>query len=228
MANRGVQARHIPLPPAITSPWRDTAQRVLHLPLRLTNPVWFGLKRFSFVWWQHRLEILNLAAVNICVTLVMEALVRTALAKFSLAGEGFEFLVREGGSFRINHQSITNMWITGFTSIFGGPVYFLDKRLHRYIFFAIFGLVVSAASQVMTAVVVGFTLYSHWAQISLRLAFDISYNITVKFAMFELTRKPILRKKPRISFRVGGIRMAQDFLTTLFRVFLLNLFGLKG
>lgn len=205
-----------------------TARYAVRSPLVLSHPFLNAMRNYRRVWWQNRSDILHLLVVNVAVTIMMEAFVRTLLYQMSLSGSDYQFLIQESGSIRINHQSLTNVWITALTSIFGGPVYFLEKRKHRYLFFALFGLAVSSCSQIMAAASAGYSILANRAIVNLRLYFDICYNCTFKFFMFELARKPIMKRRPRISFRVGQIRLSQDFTTTLVRVGLLNILGLKG
>jgi hypothetical protein len=205
-----------------------TARLAVRTPVVLSHPFLFAFRNYTRMWWQNRGDILSLLVVNIGVTIVMEAVVRTLFTKLDLSGAGFEFLIHDGGSVRINHQSLTNMWITALTSIFGGPVYFLEKRKHRYLFFAVFGLLVSGVGQFMAAASSGYAMFASRSLVNVRLLFDIVYNCTFKFFMFEIARKPILRRRVRVSLRVGQIRLSQDFATTFVRVGLLNVLGLKG
>jgi hypothetical protein len=196
--------------------------------IELLQPFLKAIQKFSRVWWSNRHDILHLTAVNIVVTIFMEAAVRTLLSKVDASKSGFEFLIPDVHGYRVNQQSMTNVWITTFTSIFGGPVYFLERRSHRYIYFALFGMCVSAASQMVAAISVGYSILSNIAAAKLRFLFDLIYNCTFKFGMFEMMRGPILKQRVRLSMRLGRLRMTQDFSTTLVRVFLLNLLGLSG
>ena len=184
--------------------------------------------RFARVWRQNQTEILHLAATNILTTLLMEALVRTAFARIFHLHSSYEFFISSDDGFRLNRQSLTNMWITGLTSLFGGPVLFLPSRSQRYLFFVLFGLLVSLIGQGFVAITLGLAGTGVAGGILTRLAFDFCYTGTIKFGLFEIARKPLLSAPPRISLRIGGIRLTQDFATTVIRVSLLNAFRLKG
>jgi hypothetical protein len=191
--------------------------------------LWRGIAQFASIWGSNKVAILHLTVVNIMTTFVMEALIRTILAKLFQNGAGYEFLVHGGDGYHLNRQSLTNLWITGLTSIFGGPVFFIAGRRHRYLFFVVFGLCVSFLSQGFAFLSLGLPLAGALRGAFLsRLAFDFFYTASFKFALFELARTPLLASPPRVSLRVGAIRLTQDFTTTLIRVSLLNLIGLKG
>lgn len=186
-------------------------------------------QRFQRLWWKNRVEIMHLMAVNVVTTLVMEAVVRGLIVKHFNGDAAYDFFVQGTSGYHVNQQSVTNVWITALTSLFGGPVFFIESLGQRFVFFIFFGSAVSIIGQTLSTFIVGTHLMvASYAVFLKRLMFDFVYNGTIKFAFFEMARKRILVHKPRFSFRTGKVRFTQDFATTLIRVSLLNFFGLKG
>lgn len=173
-------------------------------------------------WAANRSSILMLTAANTTITAATEAGARS-LWPMVTGQEEHGFLVGEGTDTRIHSQSLISILMTLFASLIGGPVYFLRQRTHRFLFFAGFGLVNSVLAQSLISVARdGMVLL-----MAQRLWFDLAYNGSFKFFLFETTRRSILLRR-KCFFSVTTIRGTQDFLTTCFRVAMLNLIGLKG
>lgn len=186
----------------------------------LSNPV----MRWAEGWWVNRSSILMFTATNTAITATSEILSRTLFAPLSKDPEAQHFLVHNtDGSLRVNLQSQISIIMTIFASLVGGPVYFFKRRWHRFLFFTGFGTSNSILAQNIT----GLATLGVGVLSPQRTLFDFFYNGTLKFLMFELSRPSILRFRTKV-FRVGSIRIAQDFLTTLFKVVLLGALGLKG
>jgi hypothetical protein len=172
-------------------------------------------------WWVNRASIMTLAAVNTAITATSEFVSRSVLASAADQPED-HFIVVENGAKTVHRQSIVNMIMTLIASILGGPIYFIRRRWHRFMFFISFGAMNSIVAQMGAHMirdgVLTFTLG--------RFLFDFCYNGTIKFSMFEFARPIILRFRKSIS-GIGIVRVSQDFLTTIFRVGLLNWFGFK-
>lgn len=173
-------------------------------------------------WVANRSSILMFTAANTAITTATEAGTRTIWPLLT-GQEEHGFIVSDAQGTRIHGQSLINIVMTIFASLVGGPVYFLRRRWHRFLFFAGFGIFNSLLSQSLVSVARdGFVLL-----IAQRIWFDLAYNGSFKFILFEFTRRPILQRR-RCFFSVATIRGTQDVLTTSFRVAMLNLIGLKG
>jgi len=180
--------------------------------------------KWGQTWWAHRARIVLLTGVNVGITSGTEFVSRTFAQPIMGKDQSFGFIIRDSlGRRSINRQSLINIWMTLFASLLGGPVYFLGRRWHRFLFFVGFGTMNSAVSQCL----------SYWMRDGLlfiasrRILFDIAYNGTIKFFMFEFFRKSIINSKSRLT-KIVGFRVKQDFLTTFFKVTMLNLFGFRG
>lgn len=186
----------------------------------ISNPV----VSWAESWWLNRSSIVAFAATNTVITATSEIVSRTIFAPVSNDPGRQGFLVRDPmGGMRINLQSQISILMTIFASLIGGPVYFFHRRWHRFLFFTAFGTANSIFAQHITGLAtLGVPLFS-----GPRTFFDFFYNGSLKFIMFELSRQSILRFRTKI-FRVGSIRVVQDFLTTFFKVVLLGALGLKG
>src|SRR3989338_4661820 len=94
------------------------------------------------------------------------------------------FLIQsETGETRIHSQSLINIFMTLFASLLGGPVYFLRRTSHRFLFFIAFGTFNSILSQSLVTIFRdGVVMLA-----STRLLFDFFYNGSVKFLLFETT-----------------------------------------
>ena len=173
-------------------------------------------------WIANRSSILMLTAANTAITTATEAGARS-LWPVVTGQEEHGFLVGEGADTRIHSQSLISILMTLFASLIGGPVYFLRQRTHRFLFFAGFGLFNSVLAQSLISVARDGAVLL----IAQRLWFDLAYNGSFKFFLFETTRRTILLRR-KCFFSITTIRGVQDFLTTCFRVAMLNLIGLKG
>ncbi len=187
------------------------------------TPVVRPILAWSSYWMTHRSSILLLTGVNTAITTASEAGTRF-LWPVITGQEEHAFLVRtETGGTRIHTQSLISIFMTLFASLLGGPVYFLRQTRHRFLFFVAFGTFNSILSQSLVSLFRdGFM---HLA--AARLFFDFFYNGSVKFLLFETTRRPLL-KRSRCFFSLASIRGIQDFLTTSLRVAMISLLGLKG
>lgn len=173
-------------------------------------------------WAANRSSILMFTAANTAITTATEAGARTIWPLFT-GQEEHGFFVSDSGQTRVHGQSLINILMTLFASLIGGPVYFLRRRWHRFLFFAGFGVFNSVLAQsLVTLARDGILLL-----IAQRLWFDLVYNGSFKFFLFEMTRRHILQRR-RCFLSVATIRGTQDVLTTSFRVAMLNLIGLKG
>lgn len=173
-------------------------------------------------WIANRSSILMLTAANTAITAATEFGARS-LWPMITGEEEHGFFVRDSHQTRVNGQSLISILMTLFASLIGGPVYFLRRRTHRFLFFAGFGLFNSVLAQSLISVARDGAVLL----IAQRLWFDLAYNGSFKFFMFETTRKSILHRR-KCFVSITTIRGLQDFLTTCFRVAMLNLIGLKG
>lgn len=174
--------------------------------------------------WKNRYNIVLLAVVNISITTATELVSRTFAAPIAGAEDQHFFVKNETGAYTIHRQSMTNIWMTLFASVLGGPVHFFSRRRDRFLFFVGFGCLNSVFSQAMSGWMRGGGVALIAAN---RLLFDLCYNASWKFIFFELGRKPILRAGFNV-VRIGRVRVAQDLCSTFFRVWLLTLLKFKG
>ncbi|MGE0615499.1 MAG: hypothetical protein AB7P04_07650, partial [Bacteriovoracia bacterium] len=123
--------------------------------------------------------------------------------------------------------SAINIWMTFFASTVGGPIFFFQNVRSRYLAFLLFGACNTFVSQVMVYCTLGAGFAGMSMVDPLRLLFDVAYMGSVKYGMFELFRRPILKSRNNAA-RIGIFRIGQDFLSTFLRVSMLNLFGFKG
>lgn len=185
----------------------------------VTTPMvkWYGY------WTTHRTMILTLTAVNTAITTVSELGSRSIITSLSGAPEN-KFLVKTpDGKERVHRQSIINIMMTILASLLGGPIYFIGRRQHRFIFFISFGVFSSILAQSLSSLFIDGFLFI----IQRRLIFDFFYNASVKFILFEYVR-PYLLKHQTSPALVVGFRISQDFLTTCLRVVILNILRLSG
>lgn len=189
----------------------------------LQSPVARPVIAWAEHWVANRSSILMFTAANTAITAASEAGARTLWPVFTGEKEHGFFVSNEEGDWRIHSQSMISIIMTLFASLIGGPVYFLRLRVHRFLFFATFGVFNSMLSQSLVSLARdGIVML-----IAQRLWFDLVYNGTFKFFLFEATRRHILKRR-RCFISVATIRGTQDILTTSFRVAMLNLIGLKG
>jgi len=188
------------------------------------STVLHGLKTWRDYWWINRERIVILAFVNTLVTFTYEAIVRSLLAPMMIESASYHFLViTETGGWMINQQSLNNVFMTIFASLMGGPVYFIKSRFNRFLFFGGFGCFNSVLSQCVTSII----RFGGIQIFVARLTFDLIYNGTLKYFIFELGRKKLANPKTSIK-GLGAVRITQDFSTTCMRVGLLNFFGFRG
>ena len=161
-----------------------------------------------------------LTAVNTAITTTNEFASRSLLADEKKNPENKFFVTNPEGHTRVHKQSIINIIMTIVVSLLGGPVYFIKRMWHRFMFFLSFGAMNSALSQMLAHYILDGAL----ALTLGRFVFDLCYNSTLKFGMFEFARPAILKFRKNV-LGIGIVRVAQDFLTTLFRVGMLNWFG---
>lgn len=196
---------------------------MLTLIITLGNPAVFSpVGQWAVTWWTHRSSILLLTGVNISITTGSEFVSRSIFSQVQNRSEHKFFVKNQSGKWSIHRQSMVNIFMTLFISLFGGPVYFIGHRWRRILFFLSFGAVNSVASQLVVNI-----FREGSAAISLgRLLFDLGYLGTIKIWMFEFARPAILYFQKNVA-GVGAIRIVQDFLMTMIRVGLLNWFGFK-
>ncbi len=193
------------------------------LQLIQSSSIGIALASWSTIWSDNRSQILALTAINTSITVINESLARNVSSHWIEQSSRNAFLVKENSTYHINRQSLINIWATLLTSLFGGVVFFMQKKSHRFIYFCIFGLGVSLVSQCCSHLMCDGILYVSQR----RLVFDLTYLCSIKYIIFESGRGKILSSAGRPG-RLGGIRLSQDFVTTQLRVIALNLIGLKG
>lgn len=196
---------------------------LMSLALQLSQPVSNSVLAWSNYWWTNRSAIVLFTAVNTTITTLSEAGTRELWPLVTGQHEHGFFVANEYGSIRIHTQSLISIIMTFFASLLGGPVYFIRGGRYRFLFFLGFGTCNSLLSQG----IVSFYREGLVRFAAKRFYFDFLYNGTVKFFLFETSRKPILKRR-RSFVGVAWVRSVQDFLTTSFRVVILNLLGLKG
>jgi hypothetical protein len=186
-----------------------------------------GVSRPFVVWSQHWVthyqNLLTLTVVNTGITTATELGARTIIPAVTQdKTEGF-FVKSANGKSKINRQSVINILMTLFASLLGGPVYYIQRRWARYLFFLGFGTFNSLLAQSVSSyfIVGGLGILMN------RFIFDLCYNSTLKFVIFEYAR-PILLAFQKRAGHITGIRVTQDFISTLSRVSLLSFFGIKG
>jgi hypothetical protein len=174
-------------------------------------------------WTTNRSTILFLALINTSLTTGSEIASRSVIAAISQRHQD-GFLVKTAtGRERIHRQSAINIVMTLLATLLGGPIYFITRRLHRFIFFITFGIFNSVLAQSFTSIFIeGLFLI-----VGRRLFFDFAYNASIKFLLFEFVR-PYLLKHRQSAFKVTLLRVSQDFITTSFRVVILNILKLSG
>jgi hypothetical protein len=194
------------------------------LVLSQGTPIRSAMVAWSSCWMANRSAIVMLTAVNTSITIGMEVVTRSVSAPLTAQSEDYHFLVKDkSGLTTINRQSLINIWMTFFASLLGGPVYFFTSRWSRFFFFAGFGAFNSFMGGCISSLIRDGIL----AILPRRILFDLIYSGTFKFISFEVMRSPILLRRSR-PFRVGLLRVGQDFVNTLIRVIVLNVLGFKG
>lgn len=191
----------------------------------LQSKIALFLRRWSEHWARNSRQIIMWACINACITFTTEFIARSSFSPFLKKNSSYSFFVKDAaaGSVTIHRQSLTNITMTFFASLVGGPVYFFTRRLGRFFFFVIFGVLNSMLGQsISSAILDGSSSIDNK-----RLIFDLFYNGTFKFIMFEFLRKTIVNLKFKM-FRVLLVRTKQDLITTFFKVTTLNLLGFKG
>ncbi|MGE0615376.1 MAG: hypothetical protein AB7P04_07025 [Bacteriovoracia bacterium] len=190
------------------------------LPAVITGPAGDWMQS----WWTNRSSILLLTGVNVTITTASEFISRSIAAPMTSEPENNTFILTSpDGHYRIHRQSMINIFMTLFASVLGGPIYFILKRRHRFQYFMAFGVVNSLMSQGLLAMI-----SSGAAVITFtRLAFDLVYNGTVRFFMFEVVRPLIVQWKDEFIL-LSAARVGQDFLTTLLKIAVLCVIGLRG
>ncbi len=162
---------------------------------------------------------MTLAGVNTAITAISEYASRSILAGDQNPTQKF-FVKDSNGATEVHKQSVVNILMTIFASLLGGPIYFIRRRWHRFMFFISFGAMNSAVSQMFAHLIQDGYVFMTLG----RFLFDLGYNGSFKFAMFEFARPAILKFRRSI-LGLGVVRISQDFLTTLGRVGILNWLG---
>ncbi len=176
--------------------------------------------KWAASWWTNRASIVVLAGVNTAITAASEYTSRSLWATDSSNPEQKFFVDQGKGHMSIHKQSMVNIIMTIIASLLGGPVYFIRNRWNRFMFFISFGAMNSATSQMLAH----YFQDGFLAMMVSRFVFDLCYNGTIKFCMFEFARPAILKFRKSV-LGLGAIRVTQDFLTTLTRVGILNWLG---
>lgn len=178
---------------------------------------------FSQIWWTNRTQIVALTAINTTLTTTNQYLSRTVFASVGNNKENNKFIIKAAdGSRRIHRQSLISILMTIFASILGGPVFFIKKRRHRFLFFLGFGGLNSLVSQLIVGSIAAFTTTAIFS----RIMFDLIYCSTLKFPIFEAGRRPIIQSK-KYSI-IWFVRIIQDFTMTSAKVILLNIMRFAG
>lgn len=185
----------------------------------VTMPV---IKWFDY-WTTHRTMIVSLTIVNTAITTASEVGSRTIISALTGAKESRFIVNAPDGSKRVHRQSIINILMTILASLLGGPIYFITRRHHRFLFFISFGVFNSILAQSMSSIFIDGLLLI----VRRRLVFDFFYNATIKFILFEYVRPYLLKHRASPSL-ILSFRITQDFMTTIFRVIILNILKLSG
>lgn len=212
----------------MAQPWTMRATRVFLILINLTSVtrvVQFS-SAFNRIWWHHKSQIITLTAINTTITLATEMASRTITEPyFSSSDQSSEagFIVKDAdGSHRVNRQSLINILMTVFASLLGGPVFYMKERKSRFSFFVLFG----GFNSVLSQSIAGYASIMMPLSYLSRLVFDLIYCATIKFAIFEVGRNPILNaSKVR---KMWIVRIAQDFTTTCIKVIILNIYQFRG
>ncbi len=205
---------------SIQSPGRRIAVQLLSFLSISQATLTLPLLKWSNSWWVNRSSIVLLAGVNTAITAFSEYGSRTLLADDKKNPEQQFFVPQKNGSMTVHKQSIVNILMTIIASLLGGPVYFIRRRWPRFMFFISFGAMNSALSQMLAHQII-----DGYLAITLgRFVFDLVYNGSFKFLMFEFARPAILKFRKNV-MGLGLVRVVQDFLTTLSRVGILNWLG---
>ena len=190
---------------------------VSRLTMQLQTFRWVRL--FFLTWWLNKKRILTLAVVNTALTIFNEAVFRTISTS---PGSEYAFLVQSASGLSIHRQSLINICMTIFASLFAGPVYFLATMRSRFLFFVSFGVFNSFVSQGVTSMFLGGNTPLIWQ----RLTFDLFYNGSFKFLIFELGRDKLAHAKTKLRW-IGSLRLGQDFLLAAIKISILNFFHFK-
>lgn len=180
---------------------------------------------FFKYWSANSRKILMLTFVNVVITCFTEVVSRTVLVNTITQGSQYGFFVGDGAWYNIiNQQSLINITMTFFVSLFGGVIFFIKHRSNRFLFFILFGGWNSFMSQyILMNISAGAIAIS-----GTRLLFDFFYNMTLKFFMFEFYRKPIVQTNTRNVGKLFFLRGKQDLVTSFLKNFALNILRLKG
>jgi len=193
------------------------------LSLLQLSPVGTMVVSWAQHWGQNRQKIITLTLINTSITLGTEFVSRSVLASGLETGDEYKFLVKNDKWYKsINKQSLINVWMTFFASLIAAPVYFFRKRKNRFLFFVIFGTLNSFVSQG----IISFLREGVLMVMGRRLVFDLFYNGSIKYILFEFFRRPI--KGNSNIFKLTFLRGKQDLLTSFFKTSLLNLMRFKG
>ncbi len=189
------------------------------------SPLTHAVYEWSSHWWEQRGSIAMIAGVNVALTTGTEVISRTIAAPlFGNEGREYSFLIADNsGHLHINRHSLINIWMTFFATLLGAPLNYFRNRKRRFLFFTGFGGFNSILGQGLSS----WMLDGSFAVGSSRLLFDLGYNATIKFAMFEFFRSHIIRARKCI-VRIGKVRVKQDLITSFFKVILLNLLKFRG
>lgn len=220
---------HLDLVVATTS-LRSKLSRILVFLIALVNVLFSSgstvFQRWSHIWWEQRGSIALFTTVNVSITTINEMVARTIVPEPPSEGQKLQygfFVFDPKGAVHIHRQSLVNIFMTLFASLFGGVVFFIKRQRNRYLFFIGFGLMSSLLSQSLGSIFRDGLM----AIAGARLIFDLFYCGTLKYAVFEWVRWPLL--KVRCDFvKVFLIRYGQDLVLTVAKVLVLNLLQFSG
>ena len=192
------------------------------LLIPIKNPV---VSSWASYWISNQSKIITLTFINTAITTGSEIISREVLSQTVTKDQNYRFFVRSNaGVANINKHSLLNILMTFFASLLAGPIFFIRRRSDRFIFFALFGSFNSILAQIFLIKLTGGIFIFSKA----RLLFDLIYNVTIKFTMFEWFRKPLVTTESSKVFKLFFIRGKQDILTTLFKNTVLNIFKFRG
>jgi hypothetical protein len=167
--------------------------------------------------------IVSLTLVNTAITTASEVGSRTIISGLNGAYDSSFIVKGPDGLQHVHRQSLINILMTILASLLGGPIYFITRRHHRFLFFISFGVFNSILAQSLSSIFIDGLLLI----VRRRLVFDFIYNASIKFILFEYVR-PYLLKHRASPGLILGFRITQDFLTTSIRVVILNILKLSG
>ncbi len=182
------------------------------------------LNPYFNLWLSNAKAILILAFVNVGLTAITEVISRLLLSAVFHSTHSNKILVfSDLNTTMINKQIVISILMTFFATILGGGIYYFRKRMNRFLFFVLFGILNSILAQCFAFAFLKYSLIGFGA----RLVFDAFYSGLIRFPMFELFRSKIVIANKRW-MKILKLRAQQDMLTTMLRVIIFNLIGISS